>query len=400
MQDIPEVSAVNGQSSAPLVVIRTLPLAVGNYGGVLQAYALQEYLRRLGVDPVTDAPATFRFTTRTMARSAWSTLWGKRDEYLPPGIVNATNSRVHRFVLERIRTVEALEAGGARRLDVLNAASVAITGSDQVWRRAYGRVLPYLFADLHRPDLRLLSFAASFGRDDLTEYPPRLVRESARLARGFHAVSVREHSGVVLCREHWGVTAEQHLDPVFLLDGDHYRELAGHLPGGSKPQGEGGLLAYILDESPAKSALVADTAARLGLQRSSFEVPVVTGRRSYQARPAAYVRPALEEWLGSFVAADFVITDSFHGTALSILLNKPFIALVNQGRGAARFISILEIFGLESRLWATPDELLPDELLGPVDWQAVNSVAQRERARSGAYLTRNVIGASAVMSKV
>ncbi len=392
MQERRRPSLATRQPSMPSVIIRTLPLAFGNYGGVLQAYALQEYLRRLGADPVTDTPATFRVTTRTMARAAVSTLQGRGGEYLPPSIRNAANSQIHRFVEARIRTVDALEARGVRRRDVLDAASVSITGSDQVWRRAYGRVLPYLFADIARPDLRMLSFAASFGRGDLHEYSSRLIHESACLARRFHAVSVRETSGVEICRQHWGVAAEQHLDPVFLFDGDHYRELAGHGVESRIRKEERSVLAYVLDNSPAKSAFVEEAAARLGARPTSIRIPELPLRRAYRADPVAYLRPTVEDWIHDFVCADFVITDSFHGTALSILLNRPFISLVNHSRGAARFTSLLEVFDLADRLWSSPEEPLPSELLGPVDWESVNRVAERERERAGDYLTKNVLG--------
>lgn len=53
------------------------------------------------------------------------------------------------------------------------------------------------------------------------------------------------------------------------------------------------------------------------------------------------VFPPVEEWIRGFIDAEFVITDSFHGTVFSILFNKPFIAIANKSRGIARFNSIL-----------------------------------------------------------
>ncbi len=399
MQDRAGPASVTRQSPVPSIVIRTLPLAEGNYGGVLQAYALQEYLRRLGVDSITDSPTAFRLTGRTMARGGLSILRGRGDKFLPPGIRNAINSRIHDFVVARIRTVDTLETEGLRRRDVLDAVSVAITGSDQVWRRAYGGVLPYLFDDLSPTDTRLLSFAASFGRDDLQEHSPRLIRQSGDLVRRFHAVSVRERSGIDLCKKYWGVSAEHHLDPVFLFDGDHYRELverAVHRP--AEPSNRS-VFAYVLDDSREKSMFVAETAARIGAPQASIRMPKLPRRSAYRADPGFYLRPSVEEWIQGFLAADFVITDSFHGTALSILLNRPFISLVNHGRGAARFISLLEVFGLQERLWRTPSEPLPRDLLGPVDWEIPNRIAHQERKRAGDYLARNLLGATPAHSR-
>lgn|SRR5690554_3921291 len=58
----------------------------------------------------------------------------------------------------------------------------------------------------------------------------------------------------------------------------------------------------------------------------------------------------VESWIKGFADADFVITDSFHGTVFSIIFNKPFISLVNVKRGASRFESILGELGLSERL--------------------------------------------------
>ena len=376
----------------PSTLIRTLPLLHGNYGGILQAFALQTYLREHGVHAVTDSAVEYRYTVRTPVGTALALARGRIDERLSPAMRNTVNRNLVTFVRDSMQTVDDLVATGPSRRTVLGNISVAIAGSDQVWRAGYGDVRRFLFSDLGDPAVRKISFAASFGRDDLQEYSPRLMAESARLARRFSALSVREDSGVDLCREHWSVPAERHLDPVFLLEASRYRELAGR--GSSSSDGgqqrEGSLFAYVLDGSADKTALLERIAARLGLRLRSLAVPAHGSRRGVRADPDAHVRPSMEDWIGSISDADFVVTDSFHGAAMSILLNTPHIALVNQERGAARFMSLHRTFGLEDRLVPTVDGSVPAAVAAPVDFDRVNRVVADERLRSWQYLTDHV----------
>jgi hypothetical protein len=71
-----------------------------------------------------------------------------------------------------------------------------------------------------------MSYAASFGRADLSEYSQAERARSAALAQRLSAISVRERSGVDICWQEWGVRAEQHVDPTMLLSAEHYQSLA------------------------------------------------------------------------------------------------------------------------------------------------------------------------------
>ena len=83
-------------------------------------------------------------------------------------------------------------------------------------------------------------------------------------------------------------------------------------------------------------------------------------------------------------------TDSFHGTAFSIIFNKPFIVVANTDRGAARFTSVLKVFGLEDRLVSNVAEVTPGLLRKKIDWKSVNSKISQERQRSETYLRQHL----------
>ena len=87
--------------------------------------------------------------------------------------------------------------------------------------------------------------------------------------------------------------------------------------------------------------------------------------------------PTVEEWLKGFHDAEFVFTDSFHGCVFSIIFNKPFIAFGNEGRGMARFDSLLKMFGLEELLITSVDQFTPELVDRAISRFSDNSIQQR-----------------------
>ena len=94
------------------------------------------------------------------------------------------------------------------------------------------------------------------------------------------------------------------------------------------------------------------------------------GRRIYGDIEKA-VYPPVEDWLSAFVEAEVVVTDSFYGTVFSIIFNKPFWVIGNEGRGMARFETLLSTFGLEDRMIdaATVQSVNFD---APINWVPIN----------------------------
>lgn len=102
--------------------------------------------------------------------------------------------------------------------------------------------------------------------------------------------------------------------------------------------------------------------------------------------------PSVESWLQSFRDAKFIVTDSFHGTVLSILFNKPFIAVGNSARGMARFESLLSQFGLTDRLVESPEEVSPKLVHSQIDWKAVNDKREALASAGRQFLKTQLFG--------
>lgn len=179
------------------------------------------------------------------------------------------------------------------------------------------------FAEGH--PIKRITYAASYGVDEW-KYISKQTRECSKLAKIFDTISVREESGVKLCKEYLG-DASWVLDPTLLLTKEGFLPICEEVPVCNEKY----LAMYVLDENEKISATYEKEAAARGL--------VV---RKYHADSKSTL--TVPEWLAIFRDASFVVTDSFHGTVFSIIFGKEFKFVYNKGRGAARFESFMNLY--------------------------------------------------------
>ena len=209
-----------------------------------------------------------------------------------------------------------------------------VVGSDQVWRqKLVSPLADYYFNFIDYPAV-LISYAASFGVD-YAEYSDEEMKRCGKLIERFKAVSVREASGVKLIKDiyKWNCNPVVMPDPTLLLSRYDYEKISGESTGQTS-----GLFCYILDMTDDKEKIIEKISTICFLQPKIISLD----------EEKAY--PSVEEWLQSFRDAEFVFTDSFHGCVFSLIFRKPFIAYGNAKRGIARFVSLLDSFGLRERL--------------------------------------------------
>jgi hypothetical protein len=227
--------------------------------------------------------------------------------------------------------------------------------------------------------VKRVAYAASFGIDewDYTDEETARVRQ---LAQKFDAISVREDSGVELCKKYLGVHAEHVVDPTMLLDKADYVKL---IEAANVPKSKGNLFEYVLDASAEKTEFINRVAADRGLTPFSVHN---TNVENGDAPAEMRVQPPVEQWLRAFLDAEFVVTDSFHACVFSIIFGKPFIAVGNAQRGNARFDSLFKMFGLEHHLITNVAEYSSD-----TDFTLDNDVEHRlsELRASGYHFLEN-----------
>ena len=332
------------------IAIITLPLH-GNYGGILQNYALQTVLKRMGhkvetiVQPWQLHLPVWRMPLAYGKRIVKKYLLRRRARLFYEGWYNRTQpmllKNMRRFVSKHIATREVKCFSDIREGEY----DAFVVGSDQIWRPIYSYkpiTLAYLDFAKDWNNVRRVAYAASFGTDKW-EYTPRQAKACAALARLFDGVSVREEAAVKTCREHLRCEALHVLDPTMLLKAEDYVSL---FEGQSLEEPRGQLLTYVLDETPEKARIIREVAGRHHYEVYRANSRYEDGFASLEER----VQPPVEQWLKDFHDARFVITDSFHATVFSILFGKPFIVIANKARGLSRIESLLKMFGLEKHV--------------------------------------------------
>ena len=298
-----------------------------NYGNILQNYALQTILKRLG----------HRVWTIDLKRYSWLhffyingcilfyKLLGRNQHFRETPIKWAKKQYpLRRFVYSHISlTVPRIRWFRASVIERYHFDCLLV-GSDQVWRPRYNPRIEDLYFQFAKGfSLRRVAYAASFGTDDW-EYTLEQQTVCAPLAQMFDAISVREQSGVNLCRTKLGVSADWVLDPTMLLTKSDYCSLCSSIDVRSPF-----IFAYILDEN---EKLVKEVERIATLKNLPYLIK--------SADKGIESSDSIELWLSYFLDANFVITDSFHGTVFSILFRKEFILLKNSSRGSARFDSL------------------------------------------------------------
>lgn len=367
--------------------ILTQPL-LNNYGGLLQNYALQQVLKGLGheVETVDWMPAS------AGAIKTW--LWRKKETLLsivlkdrerPRYLLTDKEQKIisrntHQFIERYISVCPSIAKNEKefRSIDEAHKYQAYVVGSDQVWRPNYNSFQTAMFLDfVDRKDVKRIAYAASFGTS-AWEFTQQMTEECALLARKFDLITVREKSGVDMCREYLGVEATHVLDPTMLLDKGDYIKLVENE---HEPQSSGTLFHYILDPSEEKRHLIEQLAFKQGLQSFSIMPKCQAENRTkwdVKHRIEDCVFPSVTSWLRGFMDAEMVIVDSFHGAVFSIIFNKPFWIIGNSHRGNSRFESLLKMYGLEDRMI---NLRINRDLNRDIDWKRVNEIRLKEKKR-------------------
>ena len=344
--------------------------SVPNYGAALQAYALYTAVRSL-CDEVEIIDYTsagieryYRLGLPCSPRGAMSYL-RKVKKY----------HRVDRFIRSHVKVgAEGIRGDGYDAI---------VCGSDQIWsvESAQGCDLAY-FLDFAGDRVRKISYAPSANETDSFGNNRE---ELARLLKRFHAVSVRDSHTLDLLRKECGVDACKVVDPTFLVDFDELIDV----PGPGHPY----LLVYLngrVHEEVVHLICDISRARRLDI----VAIDGFPGGR-VQKRYAL----GLGEWLGLFRDADYVVTNTFHGTVFSIKYQKPFTVPLSSHKRAKVYdlLQDLELVHAAGKAGALDRE---------IDYARVNAILNGRATASWQYLenaltggVRSATGPAAVQKK-
>ena len=142
---------------------------------------------------------------------------------------------------------------------------------------------------------------------------------------------------------------------------------------------KGGIVTYILDENQEKDKIIKYV-------KNDLKFSLINHLKGFNTSNRTYSIP---EWLSSFLNADYIITDSFHGMVFSIIFNKNFTVIGNHDRGLDRFKSLLSLLKLENRLVSTLEELFNGKLID-INYNDVNILLNKNKELSYNFLINSL----------
>ena len=265
-----------------------------------------------------------------------------------------------------------------------------IVGSDQLWAGWYHNKPEnkFFFLDFVQKNKRKISYATSFGNEEA------LFPEWNRFAIGyllsrFDAISVREKTGINICKNVFSVQANWVIDPVFLCGIDSYEEI---LSKSKIKEQEPYIFAYILDPTPDKIEAI-----KLVSSKKNISYRIITDALGGNNKNIDYIyndknfilQPRIEDWLSYIKQSSFVISDSFHAFCFSLIFKKNMIIFINKLRGSSRFASMAEVSCLQDRLIYNSNEIEERNLYNKnVDFESVSNKVEKFIFKSKEWLNK------------
>lgn len=351
---------------------------VYNYGSALQAYATQRVFEQAGyeagiIDYITPQRTLRRLLTGVPddSMSGVKLLAYRCAKSVSILLKEMTFGRFVRRNLNLTKkyiTAEDLDRDPPQ-------ADLYVTGSDQTWNSQYNEGVDRgFFLDFVPEDARRISFAASFGK---TELDAAEIPDTKRYISRYEGLSVREDSAKDILAGLGRDDAIQIIDPTLQISKDEWLKIASKRL--IKPRYLILMLLYNEDNHATEYARKLADEKGLVLVKLSWEMkkpPMVDVLMTHRS-------PA--DFLSLFYHADFVVTNSFHGLAFSINLEKQFI-VVPRNEFNSRIDSLLALTGLQNRLVSDEEQLSVAQ--EEIDYAPVRDCLEKERKRAGEFISR------------
>ncbi|MBE5825482.1 MAG: polysaccharide pyruvyl transferase family protein [Butyrivibrio sp.] len=350
-----------------MIGILTFHRAV-NYGAVLQTYGLQKTLDDL---EITSEVIDYRSSVIENPYKSFTIRSLKTFEFYNRFL---KQSRFKSFIKNRINMTEPLwnrdQLG-----KVEDDYSAIITGSDQVWCKKCAKEEKTYFLDFVKSPSKKKSYAASIGNADISG---ELKKEYGKLLEGYDQISFREESACgLLADELQGKEVQVNIDPTLLLNSEKWDKVRNKNVEKSP---------YILVYTVLGQYNLFDEAHKLAEKTG---LPIIYLNDEIHGREKGVIyRSAVspEQFVGYFAEAKYVLTNSFHGTAFSIIYKKQFLVEIEaKGRRNIRSEELLMKLGLSNRFLTSSSWKHIDNA---IDWNGVEEKLDLERKKSKEYLKK------------
>lgn len=283
-----------------------------NFGGVLQAYALQEILRNLGAeveiinyfcDSIQKNYKINKFYENKSLKEFLKWILTVKDYTI-------SQRKFNNFFLNYFNLSQQ-EYNIDNIYETNNNYDIFITGSDQVWNMNLTNGDNSFFLNFVDSEKLKVSYAASFGYKEL---PHSYINITKELISDFDYISVRELEGQKIIDHHCQKESRVVLDPTLLLTGENWKSMASNIQNKDE---------YIFVYIVAPSKKLIDFARKLAKKHKCKVICTqYTHKKIFDFENRCDISPL--EFLGLLNNAKYVVTTSFHGVALSINMNKQF----------------------------------------------------------------------------
>ena len=342
-----------------------------NFGAVLQAFGLFQYLRSLGHDvSVIDYRPDylikqyrpFYLKRIKEGRSKKLRLFFLLREVLALHIRYGREKLFRRFIKDHLH-LSPLQLD-----DKANDFDAFVFGSDQIWNRWITQSDMVFWGEAPAFEgKRRIAYAASAGSVNALD------EDAMSNLERFDAVSVREKSLADYLKSFTTKKIDTVLDPVLLAGKELFSAIA------TTKQRSPYLLYFSLEGDDKLRPIV----ERLAKKRNLELIEVRSYNICFTKGNVKNVL-SINDFLGLFLYADFVVTKSFHGTAFSILFEREFMVYYDGQEAPERMHNLLNALGLGNRLKHIDESLTTSS---PIDWQQVNEKLEQIRISSRQFLT-------------
>lgn len=348
--------------------------AIRNYGSVLQTFATQIFFETNGYEV-----EVVNFIRPDAVDKNLLNTWTERDvglkKYLKKAALIPTKKKwVHvfdKFLQNNVHLTHHVYIKNSDFEDYPIYADYYCVGSDQVWNSSWnkGIILPFYlnFAPKSKPKV---AFASSFGKEYLDSKEEIEVKP---LLEKFSSLSVRESSAIDILKSMGISGAEQLLDPTLLLDRTFWQKFASKRVIRQKY-----ILVYQLNSNKEFDRY----AFRYAKEHDMKLIRICTRYDQMIKNGKSIIIPEVREFVSLFMYADCIITDSFHGTAFSINLNRPFISIFPENF-STRIESILKLTNLNDRRLVNTRQNMS---LSNIDFAYANKMLEMERKKAREFV--------------
>lgn len=356
-----------------------------NYGAALQAYALQQAIEQMGHDcEYIDYLNHERRNHYSLSYLFWDALkkgkFADAAKYIAGAPFLLTRKmRFNKFYKSYLHVTKETYRNTQEAAALNPYYDRFIVGSDQVWNPDNNGDDAAFLLDFVEDDKKKISYSSSFGIASIDEGHRDVFKKNLKK---FKALAVRESIGRDIIMDLTGREAQVVLDPVMLLSKDQWMSIVSN-----RVKREEYIFSYTNRDSQ-----IADffkTGYKL-YGKKHYVLSRYTRPQDFMSRIVRvkyWMSP--QEFVSVIANAELVVSASFHCLAMSIILNRPFIAILTGDKGKdERPLNILRALNLESRI--LKPNMTPSDILSPIDWKSVNGRVEELKKESLEYLIKSI----------